>query len=145
LDFEPGDLVWLHLRKKQFPDLRKSKLMRRADGPFKVLKRINENAYKLNLFVNFRVSPTFNIVNLQPYLGEEYVLELRMTQKQEGEDDEDINTSDTSRPTHNQISSLITRICACQLNYHVTSFLASYSSYLDNESMCSLLLLINDG
>jgi hypothetical protein len=129
LDFEPGDLVWLHLRKKQFPDLRKSKLMRRADGPFKVLKRINENAYKLNLFVNFRVSPTFNIVNL----------------KQEGEDDEDINTSDTSRPTHNQISSLITRICACQLNYHVTSFLASYSSYLDNESMCSLLLLINDG
>jgi hypothetical protein len=129
LDFEPGDLVWLHLRKKQFPDLRKSKLMRRADGPFKVLKRINENAYKLNLFVNFRVSPTFNIVNL----------------KQEGEDDEDINTSDTSRPTHNQISSLITRICVCQLNYHVTSFLASYSSYLDNESMCSLLLLINDG
>jgi hypothetical protein len=131
--------------KKQFPDLRKSKLMRRADGPFKVLKRINENAYKLNLFVNFGVSPTFNIVNLKPYLGEEYVLELRMTQKQEGEDDEDINTSDTSTPTHNQISGPITRICACQLNYHVTSFLASYSSYLNNESMCSLLLLINDG
>jgi hypothetical protein len=26
LDFEPGDLVWLHLRKEWFPDLRKSKL-----------------------------------------------------------------------------------------------------------------------
>jgi hypothetical protein len=24
LDFAPGDLVWLHLRKEQFPDLRKS-------------------------------------------------------------------------------------------------------------------------
>jgi hypothetical protein len=31
LDFEPGDLVWLHLRKDRFPDLRKSKLMPRAD------------------------------------------------------------------------------------------------------------------
>ena len=25
--FAPGDLVWLHLRKDRFPDLRKSKLM----------------------------------------------------------------------------------------------------------------------
>jgi hypothetical protein len=34
---EPGDLVWLHLQKEQFPDLRKSKLMSHADGPFKIL------------------------------------------------------------------------------------------------------------
>jgi hypothetical protein len=27
---EPGDLVWLHLRKERFPELRKSKLMSRA-------------------------------------------------------------------------------------------------------------------
>jgi hypothetical protein len=40
LDFAPGDLVWLHLRKEWFLDLRKSKLMPRADGPFKVLKHI---------------------------------------------------------------------------------------------------------
>jgi hypothetical protein len=45
LDFAPGDLVWLHLKKERFPDLRKSKLMPRADGPFEVLKKINENAY----------------------------------------------------------------------------------------------------
>jgi hypothetical protein len=44
LDFAPGDLVWLHLRKEQFSDLRKSRLMSRADGPFKVLEKINENA-----------------------------------------------------------------------------------------------------
>ena len=35
--FAPGDLVWLHLRKDRFPDLRKSKLMPHADGPFKIL------------------------------------------------------------------------------------------------------------
>ena len=41
------DDVWLHLRKDRFPDLRKSKLMPRADDPFKVLEKINDNAYKL--------------------------------------------------------------------------------------------------
>jgi hypothetical protein len=101
LDFEPGDLVWLHLRKERFPDLRKSKLMPRADGPFKVLKKINENAYKLDLHADFEVSPTFNIADLKPYLGEEDELESRTTQMQEGEDDVDINTNDTSTPTHN--------------------------------------------
>jgi hypothetical protein len=70
LDLEPGDLVWMHLRKERFPDLRKSKLMPRADGPFKVLEKINANAYKLDLPADFRVSPTFNIADLKPYLGE---------------------------------------------------------------------------
>jgi hypothetical protein len=104
------------LRKKWFPDLRKSKLMPRADGPFKVLEEINENAYKLNLAVDFGVSPTFNIADLKPYLGEEDELESRTTQMQEGEGDVDINTSDTSTPTHNQISGLITWAHARQLN-----------------------------
>jgi hypothetical protein len=126
LDFEPGDLVWLHLRKEWFPDLRKSKLMLRADGPFKVLEKINENAYKLDLATDFGVSPTFNIVDLKPYLGEEDELKSRMTQMLEGEDDVDINTSDTSTPTHNQISGPITRARACQLNNQVSSFLASF-------------------
>jgi hypothetical protein len=80
LIFEPGELVWLHLRKDRFPALRKSKLMPRADGPFKVLERINDNAYKLDLAVDFGVSPTFNIVDLKPYLGEDDELESRTTQ-----------------------------------------------------------------
>jgi hypothetical protein len=115
--------------------LSKSKLMPRADGPFKVLKKINEN--KLDLPADFGVRPTFNIADLKPYLREEDELESRMTQMQEGEDDVDINTSDTSTPTHNQISGPITRARTFQLNNHVSSFLASYSSYLDNGFMCS--------
>src|SRR5215216_5035607 len=90
--FDVGDLVWLHLRKDRFPDLCKSKLMPRVDGPFKVLEKINDNAYKLELPVDFGVSPTFNIADLKPYLGEEEELPLRTTSFQEGEDDEDINT-----------------------------------------------------
>jgi hypothetical protein len=53
----------------------------------------------------------------------------------------DINTSDTSKPTHNHISGPITRSRARQLNNQVSSFLASYSSYLDNENVYSVLLL----
>jgi hypothetical protein len=59
--------------------------------------------------------------------------------------DVDINTSDTSTPTHNQISSPITQARVRQLNNQVSSFLASYSSYLDNGNMCSVLLRRNDG
>ncbi|XP_025815574.1 uncharacterized protein LOC112892655, partial [Panicum hallii] len=47
--FQPGDLVWLHLRKDRFPQQRKSKLSPRGDGPFKVLQKINDNAYKIEL------------------------------------------------------------------------------------------------
>ena len=36
--FAPGDLVWLLLCKDRIPNLRKSKLMPRADGPFKALE-----------------------------------------------------------------------------------------------------------
>jgi translation initiation factor IF-1 len=46
---EPGDLVWLHLRKEWFPDLRKSKLISHVDGPFMVIEKTNDNAYKVEL------------------------------------------------------------------------------------------------
>jgi hypothetical protein len=59
--------------------------------------------------------------------------------------DVDINTSDTSTPTHNHISGPITQARVCQLNNQVSLFVASYSSYLDNGNMCSILLLRNDG
>jgi hypothetical protein len=151
LTFQPGDLVWLHLRKERFPELRKSKLMPRADGPFKVLQRVNENAYKLDLPADFGVSPTFNIVDLKPYLGEEDELESRTTQMQEGEDDEDINTNDTSTPQATPSAATspplgpITRARARQLNHQVSSFLSSCPLYLDNGNTCTLVLLRNDG
>ncbi|XP_056853826.1 uncharacterized protein LOC130503178, partial [Raphanus sativus] len=47
--FEEGDLVWIHLRKDRFPNERKSKLMPRLDGPFKVIRKINNNTYQLDL------------------------------------------------------------------------------------------------
>jgi hypothetical protein len=64
---EPGDLVWLHLRKERYPELRNSKLMSRVVDPFKILAKINDNAYKLELSPEFGVSPSFNISDLRPY------------------------------------------------------------------------------
>jgi hypothetical protein len=64
VNLEPGDLVWLHLRKERFPELRKSKLMSRAAGPFKILAKINDNAYKHELPPEFGVSLSFNISDL---------------------------------------------------------------------------------
>jgi hypothetical protein len=58
--------------------------MSRADGPFKIIEKINDNAYKLELPPEFGVSPTFNISDLKPYLGEEDELESRTTPIHEG-------------------------------------------------------------
>ncbi|OMO49962.1 reverse transcriptase [Corchorus capsularis] len=63
--FEHGDWVWLHLRKERFPEKRKSKLLPRGDGPFQVLERMNNNAYKLDLSSEYgNVSATFTVSDL---------------------------------------------------------------------------------
>jgi transposase InsO family protein len=77
--FESSDMVWLHLRKDRFPTLRRSKLMPRAAGPFKVLTKINDNAYILDLPAEFGVSTSFNVVDLKPYLGEDEELSSTTT------------------------------------------------------------------
>jgi len=101
--FEPGDMVWLHLRKDRFPTLRRSKLMPRAAGPFKVLTKINDNAYVLDLPAEFGVSTSFNVADLKPYAGEDEELPSRTTSVQEGEDDED--TTSTSTPAAPSLAS----------------------------------------
>jgi hypothetical protein len=72
--------------------------MSHAAGPFKILVKINDNVHKLELPPEFGVSPSFDISDLQPYLGEENEMLSRMMSMQEGEDDEDINTSATIIP-----------------------------------------------
>ncbi|GKU89681.1 hypothetical protein SLEP1_g3787 [Rubroshorea leprosula] len=65
--FELGDWVWVHMRKKRLPTQRHSKLQPRGDGPFQVIARINDNAYKLELLGEYNVSATFNVSDLSPF------------------------------------------------------------------------------
>jgi hypothetical protein len=56
------------MRKERFPVKRLSKLLPRGDGPFQVLERINDNAYKLDLPGEYNVSATFYVFDLSPFL-----------------------------------------------------------------------------
>nr|KYP49453.1 Transposon Ty3-G Gag-Pol polyprotein [Cajanus cajan] len=67
--FEVGDWVWLHLRKDRFLTQRMSKLSPRGGGPFQVLQKINDNAHILDLPSDYRVSSSFNVCDLTPFVG----------------------------------------------------------------------------
>ena len=60
--FNKGDWVWLHLRNDKFHTQRKSKLSPQGDGHFQILKRINSNAYQLDLPKEYGVHATFNLL-----------------------------------------------------------------------------------
>lgn len=64
--FEINDLVMVHLRKGRFPAGKYSKLQKHNFGPCQILKRINLNAYVIDLPEEFQMLATFNVVDLQP-------------------------------------------------------------------------------
>ena len=55
------------MRKEGFLGRRRSKIHPRGDGPFQVLMRINDNAYKLDLPSEYNISATFNVSDLSPF------------------------------------------------------------------------------
>ena len=78
----------LHLRKDRFPNQRKSKLSPRGDGPFQVLKKINNKAYQIDLPEENEVHTSFNVMDLTPFAGSEdeeaETCDLRTNPLQEG-------------------------------------------------------------
>ncbi|GJR79440.1 hypothetical protein Tco_0150225 [Tanacetum coccineum] len=88
--YREGDLVWIHLRKECFPAGRFGKLKPRGDGPFRILKNINDNAYKIELPGHYNVSATFNVVDLSSYKEDsDDEPDSGLSLFQEGEDDAD--------------------------------------------------------
>ena len=70
--FEPGDWVLVHMCKERFPAHRKTKLHPRRDGPFQILEKINDKAYKVDLPGEYNISATFNVSDLSPFdVGED--------------------------------------------------------------------------
>ncbi|GJZ84740.1 ribonuclease H-like domain-containing protein, partial [Tanacetum coccineum] len=141
----------IHLRKELFSAWRFGKLKPRGYGPFRVLKKINDNAYKIKLPGHYNVSATFNVADLSPYKGDsDGEPDSGSSLLQEGEDDAGLLDPQTSSPSttrHKRLShpeedvlcrlessrliscnkSKLSALCrACQLGKHVK--LPFYSS-----------------
>ena len=106
--FEPGEWVWLHMRQERFPNQRSSKLKPRGDGPFQVIERINNNAYRLDLPGELNVSSTFNVTDLSPCFADEPVLRPKLFE--EGGNDEDIQPELEPDLTEPDIQDMISNI-----------------------------------
>jgi len=90
IHFQPGALVWIHMRKERFLSKRKSKIMPWSEGPFEILEQVGPNAYKVDLPGDYGISNTFNVADLRPYVdGSEEIPSLRSNSSQPREDDGD--------------------------------------------------------
>jgi hypothetical protein len=80
--------------------------MPRGDGPFRVLAKINDNAYKIDLPPSYGMSNTFNVVDLLPYTSED-TSESRTTLFQGEEDDTTTPLSNTLQPPSHTTSTQV--------------------------------------
>lgn len=83
----------VQVQKERFLNQPNAKLSPRADDPFKLVQKINHNAYKVELSRTYDVSATLNITDLSPYLDDETKLNSRFGFVQLGKDDPDKPTS----------------------------------------------------
>ncbi|RDX91633.1 hypothetical protein CR513_26355, partial [Mucuna pruriens] len=78
----------VHLRKERFTHFRKSKLLARGDNPFKILNKIHNNAYKVDMPQVFRGNTTFNVIDLTHFVIGTQAPHLRSNSSQEEEEDD---------------------------------------------------------
>jgi hypothetical protein len=71
--FEPGQLVWVMISKERRPDGQHGKLTKKKIGPCKVLRKINDNAYEVELPDHLNISNRFNVKHLTIYHAPETI------------------------------------------------------------------------
>jgi hypothetical protein len=85
LDFNIGELVWVYLSKDHYPRGDYNKLTRRKFGPYPILEKFGENAYRVELPEDMHISNVFNFRHFHKYYGEN--TSLRLNFQQTGEPD----------------------------------------------------------
>ena len=71
VEFNEGDLVYAVLTKDRFPVGTYNKLAARKIGPVRILEKINDNAYRLELPEDVHTAEVFNVKHLIPYFAED--------------------------------------------------------------------------
>ncbi|RDX97616.1 hypothetical protein CR513_19595, partial [Mucuna pruriens] len=75
------------LDEREIPHLKRFKLLPREDCPLKILNKINDNAYQVDMLQDFGGNITFNVIDLTPYDACVEAPNLRTNSLQEEEDD----------------------------------------------------------
>ncbi|WVZ80346.1 hypothetical protein U9M48_027830 [Paspalum notatum var. saurae] len=90
MSFEIGDRVMVYLRKERLPAGVHGKLRQRKYVPYSIVKKINDNAYVVDLPREMNISNTFNVADLSLYHPKQALYEdnLRSSSNQIGENDE---------------------------------------------------------